>query len=399
MINLPNNCYCSDLAVFPKNWKLKDADMGIDWYVHYRFYDPSQKDKYPKGKPVIIKDGINRLKTLKERRDKIRDILRVERDLLQNDGINPITRKDITDTELNRLSESTGFIRALEIALKEKQCNRKTKLDIDSMLRYFTQAAIETGKQYKPVNQVKFSDINLILKRVSVIRAPFSNARYNKYRTYLMLLYTELLEMGAVDHNPVRDIRKKKEKISIRETLTREQRQKIAAYLTAKGQHRFLLYSKLFFHSGIRSTEMLALKAADINLVDQLLKCTIRKGSVVEEVYKTIKDIAVPLWRQAVENCKAGDFIFSRGLMPGPVKIDESQITRRWNRHIKKGMGITADFYAFKHANTTELSDHIGHDAAAELNSHKGTGMVVKIYDVKQGGRNHDEIRKAGNEF
>lgn len=86
MISLPNGCYCSDLAVFPKNWNTKKASLAKDWYIHYRFYDP----KFPKPKQRIIK-GINQFKTLPERQQATRSFLQDELYMLQTRAFNPIT--------------------------------------------------------------------------------------------------------------------------------------------------------------------------------------------------------------------------------------------------------------------------------------------------------------------
>ena len=39
MINLPNNCRCCSLSVYPKNWKTKNAKTSIERHIAYRFHD------------------------------------------------------------------------------------------------------------------------------------------------------------------------------------------------------------------------------------------------------------------------------------------------------------------------------------------------------------------------
>jgi hypothetical protein len=64
-----------------------------------------------------------------------------------------------------------------------------------------------------------------------------------------------------------------------------------------------------------------------------------------------------------------------------------------------KPLGITADLYALKHANTTEMVDVTGSAVAALLNSHKSTAMVQQVYDVKRDRRIEDAVRAASNEY
>jgi len=108
----------------------------------------------------------------------------------------------------------------------------------------------------------------------------------------------------------------------------------------------------------------------------------------------------VRYWKLALIDCGPDDYVFSKGLRPGATPITAAQITRRWETHVKNaGIGITADFYAFKHANNTEMKDTVSDAAIAMLDSHKGTGMIRKIYDTKRISREHDEVRKSRNQY
>jgi hypothetical protein len=89
MIQLPNNCYCGDFSVNPKNWKQITASIKKEWYISYRFYDPAQKEKYPKGKLRIVK-GMNGFNTLEARRRATQEIIKIESDI-ESDGFNAIT--------------------------------------------------------------------------------------------------------------------------------------------------------------------------------------------------------------------------------------------------------------------------------------------------------------------
>jgi hypothetical protein len=92
MISLPNGCSCSQLSVFPKNGNTKKAPLNIDWYIHYRFYDPTFKEHTRiKGKKHIVLKGGTKYRLLEERQDAIRNLLANEKDLLINKAYNPIT--------------------------------------------------------------------------------------------------------------------------------------------------------------------------------------------------------------------------------------------------------------------------------------------------------------------
>ena len=78
----------------------------------------------------------------------------------------------------------------------------------------------------------------------------------------------------------------------------------------------------------------------------------------------------------------------------------------RWKRHVKDALGIRADLYSLKHLHTTEVIDILESqeqsDATAQAaghNSHNSETMVIKIYDVKRGKREHDKVKGIGNAF
>jgi hypothetical protein len=104
-----------------------------------------------------------------------------------------------------------------------------------------------------------------------------------------------------------------------RATLTREERQLINTFLHTY-YRRFWIFLQCFFHSGARETEMMRLKGRDIEISNKQIKYLVLKGNVYEEVYRPIKGIAVPFWEMALENCRLDDYVFAKGLEPGPVK-------------------------------------------------------------------------------
>ncbi len=87
MITLPNGCHCSELTVTPKDWKTcKVSAMARNWHIQYYFYDDALKQR----KFVLVK-GMNRFKTLKERREATVQLIENELYQLREKGYNPIT--------------------------------------------------------------------------------------------------------------------------------------------------------------------------------------------------------------------------------------------------------------------------------------------------------------------
>lgn len=152
----------------------------------------------------------------------------------------------------------------------------------------------------------------------------------------------------------------------LNECIHDKERQKIDNYLKPNF-YTFWRFINIFFHSGARENEMLALQAKNVDVEKHRFKILIKKGRQKREVYRTIKDIALPLWVEILKDANPEDYLFSVGLKPGPKKIIREQITRRWNVHVKKKLNISADFYSLKHLNIDETADALDIKDASEM--------------------------------
>ena len=401
MIQLPNGCHCGELSVNPKNWKQIGASIKKDWYISYRFYDAEFKDKYPNGKLRIVK-GMNGYHRLDTRRKATLDLIETEMYMLVNDGFNPISNlcTPIVKVSESLIDTSTPLIVALYFAFNKIEVEPGTRLDIKSMLKYVEQAAGNLKLEKIEISKLQRKHIRLLLDEVKVIRKVFSNSRFNKYRTYLMILLEELAELEAIDANPVKDIRKKKETVTLKDLLTDEQRTEVNAYLHANYRN-FWQFLHIFFHSGSRIIELCRVQAKDVDLKKQQCKYLLKKGRVWVEVLRPIKNSVIKLWANQIKGAGPEDYIFSAGLQPGETKINPNQITRRWKRLVKdnKDLGITADFYSLKHLNTDETAAELDLKDAAAQNSHTSTEITMKHYAYGEKERQNERLKKVTNKF
>lgn len=394
MISLPNGCSCSALSVHPKNWKRTGASVKDTWYIHYRYYDPQL---CPKGKQFIVKGGVNKYKTLPERRIAVQALLDELKILLEDEGFNPITgQRVLSDTTEGQYS-TLRLGDALTAAVDRVTVCDAMRVDLRGMVKHFNQVARNLGFSTFPLREVRRKHIRAGLEQLAKDRQ-LSASRFNKYRTYLGILFNEFVQDEAVDYNYVRDIKKRKEVQLIRQTLTREERDRVAAHLSAK-YPRFWLFVQLFFHSGARVTELLALRPGDVDLQAQRFKVIVRKGAVSREAWRPIKDVSVELWRQAMEGAGEGQYIFSDRLKPGSEMIRRDQISRRWKRLVKDQIGITADFYSIRHLNIDEVAAALDMQAAAAAAGHTTPVITLKHYATGERGRMDERIKRVRNEF
>jgi hypothetical protein len=143
MIQLPNGCKCSDLKVNPKNWNTPKASIKKNWFIYYRFYDPSQLDEFPKGKLRVIK-GMNDFKILSERQTIVQALIDLEIQQLKTCGYNPVLKKHVTPSEQGQIiSDQTTFLEALQFVYSKANYTKRTLSDISSVLSYFKKAALQ----------------------------------------------------------------------------------------------------------------------------------------------------------------------------------------------------------------------------------------------------------------
>lgn len=454
MISLRNGCSRSEITVYPENWNVdpstlpaKDCDgivtkiLATEWRVVYRFYDPSFKGTDLWGKQ-FVKKGMNCYKTLGARQDYARSMVEELASLLDNEFYNPITKKFVLPN-FSEIDHNTPLAYALTEAHKKLKCSPGTAADIGRALVHIQAAITELRLARTPVSEIKIRECIILLNKVRELkhkkrdadiavlknalkarkiekgkfakemrkldRYKFGASSFNHYRSYLIMLFNVIVPMANMAGNPAHNIHKEKEIKKIRDVLTKEQRALVNDYLY-KSYYEYWRFLQIFFHSGARITEMLRIQLDHVDLANQRVKLLILKGTAYEEVWKIIKNIALPYWKEVTEEAKQigkghSIYLFSRNQKPGFSMINEAQISRRWAERVKHkpALGnVTADFYALKHLNSTETVTLAGAAAAAAQNSHKSEAMVRNIYDTNRDIRAWEEqerLKQVNNPF
>jgi integrase len=286
-----------------------------------------------------------------------------------------------------------NFVEALKYAFSKITIADSTRKDILLSLKSFEKTIIELGLNHFNAEEISRKYIRLILDNSSK-----TDYRFNKNRSYMMILLSTLCELEIISTNFVRDIKKRKVVKKLRTVLSDEERVLVDNHLKNNypSFHRFL---HIFFHSGARISELLRLKGCDVDIKKQRIKLLIQKGTSYREVWRTIKTVALPYWMEQMDGCLDNQFVFSNGLIPGELSIQPYQINKRWYRLVKKQLKIKADFYSLKHLHTTEVVELLGEIEAARHNGHTSLDMVSKVYDVRKEGRTQQSITNMKNTF
>lgn len=382
MLQLPNGNRCSEPKVCPNKWNEKGATTTREWYIYFRF----------NGK-MIIRKGMNHFTGLADRRQVTGKLLKELKTLLQDEGYNPITNTTMVTGEI---SPATHVFKALLQAAEKIKVEPRTLLGIKNVITHVEKAADQF--RYLAISDVRRRHIKMMLDQCGAKKKRWTANTFNHYRKYLSLLFTELVQLEAIEFNPVRDIQKQKTVKKLKGVLSRQERDLIYYYLPVFDQYPLWIFIHIYFHSGSRLSELLRVKVKDVNIGLQRFKVTIIKGKYRREVWKPMKDTALPYWREAIAGGNQDDYVFAKGLKPGALPICPLQITRRWRTHVKKKLGIKSDLSSLKHSHTDEIATLLSLDEARKHNSHTSTGTTM-LYAVNEVERANERIRKVDNEF
>lgn len=398
-IFLDNGCSCSQVKAFPKTWERPNASIKKDWYIYYRFYDPTNPKK---GGYLKIIKRMNDFKTLRERQQATRDLINNELRLLKECAYNPITE---TFTEPEKvdyiINPDTGLIEALEKSLAMLEGVKSWKDDITSNLRYLKPAAEQLRINDMPVKEVSRRHIIMLLDLCGKNKDVWTAATYNRYRRNLGSLFTELVKVEAIKFNPVdRYLTPKKTTKKFKEILTSEE---ILLINTKLREYNFLFWRfiHIFCNSGARITEIMKVQLKDVDLKRQMVKYTIRKGKFIRIVERPIKTEVLYLWEQIFVEAKhkgldVEGYVFSDYLQPGTRPIRADQIRHRWRLWVQTKLKINKTPYSLKYLNTDAMDELYGANIAAHLNAHN-EDMVNKHYAVGQQDRKNEIIKRAPN--
>lgn len=390
-IMLPNGCSMSKPSVYPPNWENGGVSLiKINWRIQYRFYDPN----HPRQVKLCVVKNMNEFKDLNERREITRAIIA---DQIQENkkGYNPILKKytELPKEYFSELHPDLPFLIALRLVQKKMSISKSQKQQLKWIINRMDKAAKKLKFGEITISELKRRHLKNIFDYMNM-----PNNYYNRAKGYLSSLFSELVEYECLETNITRDIRKKKIIQREREILSKDHFEAVMKFLK-RDHYNFYRYARIFSYSGSRSSELLRLKAKDVDIENQEYQIIIKKGNQQREQTKVILKVAIPYWKEVLKNANPNDYIFSKNLEPGPEPIRSYQITKRWYRLIKKSKNvidengktikITADFYSLKHSFLDSLDPETAQKMAAHTNA-----ATTAIYQVTREKRDRERLKE-----
>jgi hypothetical protein len=422
MIQLNNGCSRSEMKVTPSNWNIP-ADKApaklikIKWRIYYRYYDPAFKNDPKKWGQMIQVLGMNDRKDLLKRQAATKILLEAELERIDVQLYNPITGKFHVITErIEDIIPATPFIDALNKAAKMITCVPRMMEDILCVIKKIEVAA---GKLFdktlhKPypglkIAQVSRKHIVYIFEQCKKDNDKFSTHRQNRYRAYLMMLYKQLVKVEAVEHNPINDIPVEKGTIKrVKQLFTPTEMLLINTNLKA-WDYSFWRYMRIFHRSGSRTSEMTRLKVDNVSLETQEFIVLVKKGRNYVEQVRPIPDDILPLWIEAMEEARPGQYLFSEYFKPGIKQIDKTWVERRWSKYVmgypeewkdeklrrENCLYIKKTFYLLKSQNTDAIDKALDLEHAAAADGHTNTTTTKNHYAIGHDRRKLEKLKRT----
>lgn len=394
---LQNNCRCGRVSVHPVDWNKGGKKlMQLDWYIKFRFYDDDRK----KTKQVILR-GFNLLEKIEDRREAVKTRLKEIEEDLEVNGWNPITGKTvkpILNPENKEINKWAPFIDALRYGAKQMKVSADTmKKETLFVIGQLETAAEELGYTKIGIWEISLKHLYTCCERASYKGSVFSGNKFNRNKKVLTQVYRKLvmLEVAAFNY-PLSLERARGEAKKKTLPIDKPVRKKIDDYLRSNNI-RMWLFVRIFFHSGARATEMLRVKVKDVDLRRQTVTYLVLKGDHEEYKDRPILDIALPFWKQAIEDGDIEDYVFGSEMSLSPLPYKKSALKTRWQR-MCKAIGINIGMYRLKHTHTTGVSGKLGTKAAAEMNA-ESEEMIKEHYDLDFEEREQNELKAVNVPF
>lgn len=359
----------TDPEICPKN--PKPADMKKSWRVRFRFFH----DALSRWVQISRKNDINQITNFKDRlamAKALRDALCFK---LGVQGWNPITDSyetlainDLpTDLELLAL-QSISFNDALDYAYQKKKqdWSHKTGQDYSSVIKYLQQGAKKIQLASRPIRDFKLPHFRMILDATRDLRS-LSNIAYNKYRTYLSSLVTEMIQWDIVDLNLVHHVKTKEMIKTVAHRPPTDDERLILVHRIRECHRDYYRFISVIYGCTIRPKEITRLKIKHLIGIYQVFRIIPDKKEGNSKT-NIEREIAIPDWVMGLlnelhlEKYDPEWYIFGSNdgkrsknkiFQPGPVPMHRNTPTLWWKKIVKLpedkgGLGLDVNQYSLK---------------------------------------------------
>jgi integrase len=301
--------------------------------------------------------------------------------------VKPLALKPVDVPANNEKTQSPIFLNDL-VAKFNDWCRNIRNVDVDNSIDYlYTRRLLEKWVNV-PVDQLA-QKLN---------GEKWAATTYNRRLTYLTSFFSWLIGLGTVQHNPLQDVCRRRDKGKKKNPRRKPlDEQEIITFLTAienntychpssTSKHSYYYPFLVFmFYTGVRNAEAIGLRVRHVNLINKHVEISeafartvkgtnhaarIQKGTKMENVrYLPLTDELVALLEKQIAGKQPNEFVFPS---PKGLCIDDRMLEKRILKPVLKMLGFgDRDLYSARHAfgtraiqqgmSLTELAYLLGH--------------------------------------
>lgn len=357
VINNMAKKYSIPKLFIPKNEDGKPTvEKGKYWYVWYYYRNPVT-NRMDRTRPIIIKEGINRFKTVRERKKYGQELVQVYHDLLKN-GYSPYDESKVNEFSSKRMTVEDALNYALEH--KKAEVKESTFYDYENRKNNFVDWLRSKNLHLTFVDDIKKSHITTYLNDLS---KTMSNRNVNNHKTVLSALFTKLVDDNdeILSTNVILNIKNRITKPSMHEAFTNKELEVLKKHLI---KHDPYLYDFMRFvaYSFMRNREVTRLKVKDIDLDNWTI--TIESKTDTLEQVPVIMNLREIIEKLNLEKYNPNDYIFTPEEKPGTWETKrESYKVNFFSKRFKKVKeALKLDFnktiYAMRHTAAIDLYNY-----------------------------------------
>ena len=299
----------------PKLFIPKDANgkptvaKGKYWYIYYYYRNPITK-KFDRSYPIIEKKGINRLKTVQERKKFGLELVNTYHELLK-DGFSPYDETNINDFATKRMTVGEALDYAL--ANKKNELKESTYYDYEDRKDRFVDWLKSQRLHLTFIDEIKKSHITVYLNHLAKTT---SNRNVNNHKTAISALFTKLVDDNdeILKTNVVLNVKNRVTKPKVHKAFTLKELEKLKEHLL---QHDPYLYDFMRFvaYSFMRNREVTRLKVKDIDTDNWSIHIESKTDALeYVPIVATLRPIVEAM---QLDNYNANDFVFTPNKTPG----------------------------------------------------------------------------------
>lgn len=328
--------------------KIYDAggDLSKRWFVYYSFRNPLS-GKLERQTPIYA--GVNEYKTLGERREAVRNLLKSVKSILKN-GFNPYNDEPYHEEKNLTIANAVQLI----LNLKKNQYTPASYRDFKSRILRFQKWLFENGYFGRLITDVTKKTVINYLNHVQI---ESSASNRNNARNNLSAFFAALEEQDIINANFVTSIAKLKTRPERHKTYSQKNENDIDKLL--QKDPVLNLFVKFVSYNFLRPIEVVRLQVCDIHLKERKLFVRAKNKPV------KIKIIPEILAEEIIKHCDL-DSLPSEHYFFTVTGFGHEWHTEENNRRnyfskrfktLKKKVGLNKDYglYSFRHTFIAKL--------------------------------------------